>query len=262
MIAELFIVYLFIFIVGLAFGSFFNVCISRIPLKESLLPASHCPKCGMQIKYSNNIPLFSYLFLKGKCRDCKEPISISYFSVELITPLMFLFIFYTSNSIFSIIFFKHLVFASFSIIIGFIDFKNQLIPDVLSLPLVVIGLIFGFLQNSWIGLYDAGLGALVGFSIFLLISIFYSKVRKLDALGGGDIKLMAAIGAFAGWSGVLAIIFLASAIALIILLLLRHDHKEHFPFGPFLVSASLFYLIAGRFLVSLYLKFFDYIMTI
>jgi leader peptidase (prepilin peptidase)/N-methyltransferase len=262
MIAELIIIYLFIFIFGAVFGSFFNVCISRIPLKESLLTESHCPNCGKAIKYHNNIPIFSWLFLKGKCSDCSQPISITYFLVELITPLLFIFIFYVNGSMFSIKFISQIVFTSFGIIIAFIDFKNHIIPDVLSIPLLFIGLLFGFLQNNIHGLFESFIGAASGFLLFLIVSEFYLRVRKKEALGGGDIKIMAAIGAFSGWMGVLAITFLASVFALIILVMIKHDSKEHFPFGPFLVSASLFYLIAGRYLGNLYMKFYDYIMTI
>ena len=262
MIAELIIIYIFIFIFGAVFGSFFNVCISRIPLKESLLTESHCPNCGKAIKYHNNIPIFSWLFLKGKCSDCGQPISITYFLVELITPLLFMFIFYVNGSRFSITFFSQIIFASFAIIIAFIDLKNQIIPDVLSIPLLFIGLIFGFLQNNINGLFESFIGGATGFLLFLIVSEFYSKVRKKEALGGGDIKIMAAIGAFSGWMGVLAITFLASVFALIILVMVKHDPEKHFPFGPFLVSASLFYLIGGRFLENLYMKFFDFIMTI
>ncbi|MFO7896861.1 MAG: prepilin peptidase [Candidatus Cloacimonadales bacterium] len=256
MLAELIIIYVFIFIMGAVLGSFFNVCISRIPQKESLMPASHCPNCGSKIKPYHNIPILSYLILRGKCRSCRQPISFSYFLVELLTPLLFILIFYVANSTFSLLFFRYIVFASFGIVIAFIDFKQQIIPDLLSLPLIGLGLLFGWLESGTAGLVQAALGGAFGFMLFLLTAIFYTKVRKIEALGGGDIKLMAALGTFAGWAGVLAITFLASLLALIVLLLLQHDYKKHFPFGPFLITAALFYLIAGRQLVNLYLKLF------
>jgi leader peptidase (prepilin peptidase)/N-methyltransferase len=176
--------------------------------------------------------------------------------VELLTPLLFMLIFYIADHTFSILFFRYIVFASFGIIIAFIDFKHQLIPDLLSLPLILLGLIFGWLQAGTPGLWQALLGGAFGFLLFLLTALFYSKVRKVEALGGGDIKLMAALGTFSGWSGVLAITFLASLLALLVLLLMRHDYKKHFPFGPFLIAAALFYLIAGQHLVRLYFNLF------
>lgn len=250
--------YIIIFIFGAVFGSFFNVCISRIPRKVSVVfPDSSCPSCKAKIKPYHNIPIISYILLKGKCAYCGAKINIHYFLVELLTPILLIILFISQDAQFSIVFFKYAIFISFGLIIFFIDLYHYIIPDKLTLPLIVIGLIFSFLPNTDISWMSAGIGALSGFFLFLFTAIVFQKVTGKDSLGGGDIKLIAAIGAFLGVWGTLFTVLFSSLIALVILIILKHDRKKHFPFGPFLIVGSLIYILAGDTLIQLYLGLYN-----
>jgi len=250
--------YFLIFIFGAVFGSFFNVCISRIPKNKSVIfPDSSCPTCQTKIKPYHNIPIISYVLLKGKCAYCGSKINIHYFLVELITPVLFIILFVNQDTQISLVFFKYVIFISFGLIIFFIDLFHYIIPYKLSLPLIVIGLLFSFLPNTDIGWIPAGIGALSGFLVFLFTAFFFQKVTGKDSLGGGDIKLIAAIGAFLGVWGTLFTVLFSSLIALVILLILKHDRKEPFPFGPFLIAGALVYILAGDTLIGLYLRLYN-----
>ncbi|MCD6177288.1 MAG: prepilin peptidase [Candidatus Cloacimonetes bacterium] len=250
--------YLIIFIFGAVFGSFFNVCISRIPKKESIVfPNSSCPNCKTKIKPYHNIPIISYILLKGKCAYCGSKIDIHYFLVELLTPVLLILLYAGQNEQISLVFFKYTIFISFGLIIFFIDLYHYIIPDKLSLPLIVLGLIFSFLPNTDIGWMSVGIGALSGFLLFLFTAFLFQKTTGKDSLGGGDIKLIAAIGAFLGVWGTLFTVLFASLIALVILIILRHDNKKPFPFGPFLISGAITYILAGNTLIELYLRLYN-----
>jgi leader peptidase (prepilin peptidase) / N-methyltransferase len=249
----------FILILGAAFGSFFNVCIYRIPLKKNIVyRSSHCPVCNTEIRHIHNIPIFSYLVLKGKCNECGTKISIRYLLVEIITPIIFILIFLMNNRIPDFIFFKYIIFASFSIIIFFIDLDHKLIPDVLSLPLILIGLGFSLIPNVDINFISSLIGSASGFLFFFTVAYGFKKVTGKDSLGGGDIKYIAAVGSFLGYFGILFTIIFSSFVAIVTLLLLRHDLKKEFPYGPFLVLGSLIYILCGDFLLSSYLGMFNF----
>jgi leader peptidase (prepilin peptidase) / N-methyltransferase len=251
------IIYLFLFLLGAALGSFFNVCISRIPLKKSIiLPASHCPVCGTRIRKSDNIPILSYLFLKGKCRNCRTPIPLHYLSVELLTPILFLLMFNINGSRFDLVYLKYFVFISFGIILFVIDLRHKILPDKLTLPLLVTGLIFAIIPELDITFKSALTGSISGFVLFFLLAYFFQIITKKEALGGGDIKLIAGIGIYVGIYGVVFTIIFASVIALLTLLLIRHDLKKEFPFGPFLILAAAIHVILGDFLIRSYLDLF------
>ena len=250
--------YLIIFILGSVFGSFFNVCISRIPNDKSVVfPDSSCPTCKTKIKPYHNIPIISYILLRGKCAYCGEKINIHYFLVELLTPVLMILLFLSQDSQISLVFFKYAIFISFGLIIFFIDLYHYIIPDKLSFPLIVIGLIFSFFPNIDISWMSAGIGALSGFILFLFTAFFFQKVTGKDSLGGGDIKLIAAIGAFLGVWGILFTVLFSSLIALVILLIIRHNLKEPFPFGPFLITGAFVYILAGDTLIDLYLRLYN-----
>ena len=250
--------YFLIFLFGTVFGSFFNVCISRIPIKKSVVyPDSSCPVCKTNIKPYHNIPILSYILHKGKCSYCGTKINIHYFLVEVLTPLLFILLFAGLGAKFSIVYFKYVIFISFGIIIFFIDLYNYIIPDKLSLPLIAIGLIFSIVPYSDINWISAGIGALSGFLLFLFTAYFFQKITEKDSLGGGDIKLIGAIGAFLGVWGTLFTILFSSLIAIFTLLVIKHDRQKHFPFGPFLIVGSLFYILAGNALIRLYLRLFN-----
>jgi leader peptidase (prepilin peptidase)/N-methyltransferase len=244
----------FVLLLGMAFGSFFNVCIYRIPNGKSLLPKSHCPGCNKPIKPANNIPIFSFLFLKGKCQTCGCKIPWHYFVVELITPLLFALLYLKFG--FSLLLLKYLVFCSAAIIIFFIDLFHKIIPDVISLPLIVAGLLFSFFSAGDISLLTSFLAAFFGFVVFLLTGYIFDLITKRESLGGGDIKLIAGIGSFLGFVGLIFTVFFASLAALIILLILKHDRSKVFPFGPFLVLGAVVYIFLGNTLFQSYLNLF------
>ena len=253
------IFFIFIVIFGAAFGSFFNVCIHRIPLKKNIVyTSSHCPKCKSKITPIQNVPILSYLFLKGKCRNCGCKISVRYLLVEIITPAIFILIFIMNNKVLDIVFLKYIIFASFSIIIFFIDLDYKLIPDVLSLPLILIGSGFSLFKASDINFLSSVIGAASGFLFFFTVAFAFKKTTGKDSLGGGDIKYIAAVGSFLGYFGVVFTILFSSFSAIITLLLLRHDLKKEFPYGPFLVFGSLVYILFGDLLVSSYLNMFNF----
>ncbi len=242
-------------IFGAMIGSFLNVCIHRLPKEESIVrPGSHCPKCKTPIQYYDNIPLLSYLLLGGKCRHCKAPISIQYPIVEAITALSSLFLFITFGV--SLSFFYYFSFVAALIAITVIDLYHQIIPDVISLPGIVIGLL-GSLVIPQITFWSSLIGALSGGGSLFLVATVYQWLFKREGMGGGDVKLLAMIGAFLGWKAVILTIFLSSFIGSIIgitvMLIKGKDFKYAIPFGPFLALGAVISLFWGENLISWYL---------
>lgn len=250
-------IYFFLVILGTAFGSFFNVCIYRIPRKESIVfPSSHCPQCNNKIKPADNIPILSYLLLKGKCRNCGFKIPIQYLLVELLTPILFILLYVSTGSSINPVFIKYIIFISAGMIIFFIDYNQRIIPDVISLPLVVIGIAVSFFPAIDITWKSALSGAVFSFLVFLATAYVFKLFTGKESLGGGDIKLMTAIGSFIGIIGTIFTIFFSSGIALIILIVIGHDRRKEFPFGPFLIFGAVLYILAGRSLTEIYLSLF------
>jgi leader peptidase (prepilin peptidase) / N-methyltransferase len=244
------------FILGAVVGSFLNVCIYRIPASKSIVsPPSSCPHCGQRIRWFQNVPILSYLFLGGKCASCKVCISIRYPSIEALTGLLFALVMYYFG--FSPVTLVYWLFLSALVTITFIDLDHQIIPDVISLPGIIIGFTCSFFLPplSWL---DSLLGIVVGGGILLTIAWIYEKVAKREGMGGGDIKLLGMLGAFLGWKAVLPIIFVASLVGSLIgiplMLLQKGDTKLAIPFGPFLAFAATVYLFWGRALVYWYLN--------
>jgi leader peptidase (prepilin peptidase)/N-methyltransferase len=241
-----------IFILGLIVGSFNNVCIYRIPRNESIIyPASHCPKCNSKIKPVDNIPLLSYILLKGRCRNCKSKISIQYPIVELLTGLIYLLIYLAYGlSVQTLI---YIILSSALIIIAFIDLNEEIVPDVISLPGIVIGFILSFFV-TYISFMNSALGVLVGGGIILIIGMAGSVIFKKEAMGGGDVKLAAMIGAFLGWRYIIISLFLGfflGALAGIILIMSKIKSREDaVPFGPFIVLGSFITLLWGEKIIS------------
>ncbi len=245
-----------IFLIGLVIGSFSNVCIYRLPRNESVIfPASHCPACNQSIKWYDNIPLLSYLLLKGKCRYCQSRISAQYPLVEFLTGFIYLalFLFY-GLQLKTLV---YMLFCSALIIITFIDLKEQIIPDVISLPLLVIGFLLSiFIKN--ISPIDSLLGILSGGGTLLLVAIVGSYLFKKEAMGGGDIKLAAMIGAFLGWQLTLLSLFLGfffGAIVGVVVLIKnkgKNEKSDSIPFGPFIALGSVLTLFFGKAILNWY----------
>ena len=244
-----------LFILGLIVGSFSNVCIYRIPRNESIVyPASHCPKCSTTIRLIDNIPLLSYFLLKGRCRNCGSKISIQYPIVELLTGLIYLIIYLTYDlSIQSLI---YIILSSALIIIAFIDLKEQIIPDVISLPGVVAGLVISFFV-PYISSLSSLLGIIAGGGTILIIALIGTIIFKKEAMGGGDVKLAAMVGAFLGWKYVILALFLGffiGALAGIFLILAKiRSREDMIPFGPFIVVGSIAAILWGERILLWYL---------
>ena len=241
--------YIAFFILGSVWGSFSNVCIYRLPNNGNVAKGrSFCPHCKNKIRWFDNIPFFSYLFLKGKCRQCSKPISFQYFIVELLTAISFVLIFHIYGV--SITTLLLLILSIFFIIIFFIDLKHFIIPNVLTFPLMGIGFLKSFdpnlNQTIFPNYINSLIGGLFGYSIIWLIIFFYKKVRKKDGMGLGDAKLMAVIGFWFGWISIPFTIFISSTVALVIVIpsLINQSRKmsSEIPFGPYIIIGCILYL--------------------
>ncbi len=244
------------FVLGLIFGSFLNVCIYRIPRKESLLwPSSHCPTCNTRIRPLDNIPLISYVFLRGRCRACGAKISPRYPAVELLTGLLFLGLYLRFGVQKEVLAF--LILTSLLVVISFVDIEHRLILNVFTIPGLVAGiLIAGFVLR--IGWLNALLGALLGGGLLIGIALFGELLFGKESMGMGDVKMAAMIGAFLGMKGVIVSVFLGFVIAAIFSLagmaLNRLQRSSYLPFGPFIAAGTLVYLFAGEALIQWYLQ--------
>lgn len=248
--------YVFAFIFGAVVGSFLNVCVYRLPKHESVVfPPSHCPKCDYKIRFYDNIPVVSYLLLGGKCRSCKTPISLQYPAVELINGLLTLFLFIKFGPTLTFLFL--FLFCSALVVITFIDLEHQIIPDVISLPGIVIGFAASFIL-PWLGWKNSLIGILIGGGSLLIVAYGYQFLTKKEGMGGGDIKLLAMMGAFLGWRSVPFIIFIASLVGSIIgvtlMVVQKKDSKLAIPFGPFLAISAILYIFFGKEIIWWYLS--------
>ena len=241
--------YIAFFILGSLWGSFSNVCIYRLPNNGNVAKGrSFCPNCKNKIKWFDNIPFFSYLFLKGKCRECSKPISFQYFIVELLTAISFVVVFHIYGA--SITTLLLLILSIFFIIIFFIDLKHFIIPNVLTFPLMIIGFLKSFdpnlNQTIFPNYINSLIGGLFGYSIIWLIIFFYKKIRKKEGMGLGDAKLMAVIGFWFGWISIPFTIFISSVVALILVIpsLINQSRKmsSEIPFGPYIIIGCILYV--------------------
>lgn len=240
-------------VLGACVGSFLNVCIYRISEGKSIVfPKSFCPDCLCPIRFYDNIPIISYLILRGRCRDCHKKISYRYPLVELITALLSLLLFWKYGLSFQ--YFFAFVFVCTLIIITFIDLKHQIIPDIITLPGIPLFFLFTFFFKD-VSFLDSILGILIGGGSFYLIAIVYQFITKREGIGGGDIKLMAMLGVFLGWKSLLFILLVSSLLGSIvgISMMIVHgkDLKYAVPFGPFLSIAAVAYMFMGNYLMRL-----------
>jgi leader peptidase (prepilin peptidase)/N-methyltransferase len=235
-------------------GSFLNVCIYRIPNGSSIVrPPSSCPVCNASIKWFDNIPVVSYILLRGRCRGCKTRISIRYPIVEMLTGLFAVITWMEFGlSLSALIYF---FFITILLVITFIDIDHRIIPDIISLPCIPLGFALSFVLPSitWI---DSLLGIALGGGSLLAIAWGYQLFRGKEGMGGGDIKLLAMIGAFLGWKGVLFTImassFTGTAVGIIMMIRAGGGMKMALPFGPFLAIGAILYLFVGPQTISWY----------
>jgi leader peptidase (prepilin peptidase)/N-methyltransferase len=238
----------FAFIFGAAIGSFLNVCIFRLPAETSIVkPRSQCPHCKHPLRYYDNIPLISFFFLRGKCRDCGGAISWRYPLVELITALLALLLFLKFGLTLS--FLIYFIFTAVLIVITFIDLDHQIIPDILTLPGIPIFFLAAIflVKIPWM---EALIGLLIGGGVLLAIAFVYELLTKREGMGGGDIKLLAMIGGFLGWKSLIFILLFSSLAGAIVgitaMIIKKQDMKYAVPFGPFLSAAAVAYLFWGE----------------
>jgi len=238
----------FVLVLGLLIGSFLNVVIYRLPRRESLWkPGSHCPACQHSIRWFENIPLVSFILLKGKCGGCAQPISPRYPLVELLTGLLFLAA-YLFKGWSWVLWIRDIPFLALMIVVTFIDLDHRIIPDRLNLLGVLLGLLTAALDPH-LGVTGSLLGALGGFGIFYGFAWLYWSMTARSGLGGGDIKFLAVLGAFLGLTGVFTVILLSSVLGSALGLLLGWTQKKSgetesvlkvaLPYGPFLVIGAL-----------------------
>lgn len=260
----------FFFLLGSVIGSFLNVCIYRIPREKSIVsPPSACPGCDKPIRPYDNIPILSYVVLRGKCRDCSTKISMRYPLVELLSAVLFLFMYRTyGKTVFPFFTFELLIlliFISLLIAISFIDLDFQIIPDILSIGGIILGFALSIFRPLFknidpkFGIIDSLLGILVGGGILFAIAWLYQFLTKREGMGGGDIKLLGMIGAFCGWKGVLFSLVSGSVLGTLVgiplMLAKGAGTKYAIPFGPFLSLGALFYVFIGNTMIRSTMNF-------
>lgn len=251
------------FALGAIIGSFLNVVIHRYPREESIvLPASHCGTCRTPIKAYDNVPILSYLWLRGRCRACGEPFSARYPLVELANGLFYLALFQRTGP--TIGFVAVAAIISMTIVLIFIDLDIQILPDVIDIPGTAIGLLIGALHfgadyelTLATTLFDSFAGAVAGAGILLAIALAYKLVRKVEGMGLGDVKMMGMIGAVMGWEALFPVLLLASITGAIVGLIVAARSEKGMqvaiPFGVFLGLATLVVLFFGPTLLRWYL---------
>ncbi len=244
---------------GLALGSFMNVCIYRIPLKKSIVsPPSSCPNCGEKIRFYDNIPLISYLLLLGKCRHCRNPLAWHYPFVEALTGLLSIALFIRYGLSYQ--YFLNLLFITTLVTISFVDLHHQIIPDVLSLSGIVVGLAASFVPGTVVSWLDSLIGIIAGGGSLYLVAVVYEWLTKREGMGGGDIKLLAMIGAWLGWRYLPLIILISSfagaIVGVLFLLMAGKGFRVRIPFGPFLSIGAMLCFFFGPELMNWYLHLF------
>ncbi len=246
-----------IFILGLMIGSFLNVCSFRLPRGESVVfPGSHCPQCGSGVKWYDNIPLVSFLALGGKCRNCKNRISIRYFFGELLCGLGWLGLWLMYGI--SVKFFAGIILFSILLTVTFTDFETGLVPDKMTFPGMAAGFVLSAIfpqlhaREIWyLGLLDSVLGLLAGGGVLILTAWLGSLIFRKESMGGGDVKLLAMIGTFLGWEKAVLIFFFAPLTAIFFALYMKYAKKsETIPFGPFLALTGAVFFTHGDKIIS------------
>ncbi|MGA8182759.1 MAG: prepilin peptidase [Terriglobia bacterium] len=261
---------------GLIFGSFLNVCILRVPRRESIVaPGSHCPSCGHNIRWYDNIPLLSYVLLRGRCRDCHAQISPLYPLVEILTALVFVLEFWRYGL--TLEFVRGLIFAMLMIVLIFTDLRERRIPHRISVPGIALGVVFsfwvpvdnrplGWILAQWrvfpssllLSLMSALAGAIIGGGLFYAVGEIFYHLRHKEGLGFGDVMLMLVVGTFLGPPLTLMTILLGSLLgsfmAIPLTLINSKFRNYQWPYGSFLGIAAIYASIGGDALLRAYLQ--------
>jgi leader peptidase (prepilin peptidase)/N-methyltransferase len=251
--------YILVGILGLMIGSFLNVLIYRIPNKKQFVKGrSFCPECKNEIHWYHNIPLLSFLFLRGKCAYCGVRIPIRYPLVEVLNALAYLYFFWRLGLTIELGVFAFL--ASALIVIFFIDLDHQIIPDLITLPGMIVGLAVSFLSGG-IGIVPALIGLVVGGGSLYLVALLGDWLFKKESMGGGDIKMAAMLGAFLGWQKVLFVFMASAVIGLVVSLTLmffssKLRETRMVPFGPFIALAAFLAIVWGDQIIGYYVTNF------
>ena len=278
---------IYVFAVAACVGSFLNVVIARLPKGRSLLrPPSSCPRCGARIRWYDNVPVLSWILLRGRCRNCGLPISPRYPVVELLTAILVLAVFHRYGMVWATV--GYAVFVCALLALTFIDLDTWLLPHEITWPLIALGLASP-LWSSELRFVDSAIGAAAGALFFAAIALFGEKVLKKETMGWGDVYLLSAIGAWLGWQALLPVVLLSAVQGSVVgalLLWLKRPHAsaqaaatapaakpdpaEHaasdddwvppphaVPFGPFLALAALEQLLVGAFLTESWFGFME-----
>jgi leader peptidase (prepilin peptidase)/N-methyltransferase len=229
-----------LFVFGLVVGSFLNVCIYRVPRRESVAwPGSRCTSCGRALAWFENVPVVSWLILRGRCRSCGTSISVMYPLVELVTALLFVGVYLAYG--WTLLFAIRLLFACALIVLFVIDLQHQILPNSITLPGIAIGLLCSLVAPP--GVTSALIGAAAGGGFPFLIAEVYFRVRGREGMGMGDFKMLAMAGAFLGWPSIWVTLLLACFLGVLIgggaLLVARRDMATRIPFGTFIAAAAL-----------------------
>ena len=229
--------------------------IYRIPQGLSfILPSSKCTQCNKKIKWFDNIPIFSFIFLKGKCRHCKKSFSFQYLLVEIISPILMLTLLFYNETLYKGI--VGYLFFSVLLIIFFIDLEHKIIPNTLTYSLALFGVILNFINlNFYNAIYTIFFGALIGGGPIFLLMYLYKKIRGVDGMGMGDIKLFIVLGIWLGWLNCLLIIFISAMIGSIVgivgILIKKVESKQQLPFGPFIIISTLLVYLSNQRLLNI-----------
>jgi leader peptidase (prepilin peptidase)/N-methyltransferase len=252
-----------LFVFGAIVGSFLNVCITRIPKRESLVsPPSHCCKCGKSIRFYDNVPIISFLILRGRCRFCRERISVRYVLVEVITGVMTAALYFRFGL--TLAFVTTFIFVTALIVVSFIDLEHRIVPDVISLPGILVGAliaiaakyVFGDTSQVIPSPLSTFIGILAGGGALYGIGWIYERVTGVDGMGGGDIKLLAMIGAFLGLPSIPVTVFIGSlvgsVVGVVLMLVTGTGRRLALPFAPFLCIGATTHLFFGQKLIAFY----------
>ena len=243
---------------GTILGSFLTVCIHRIPQGKSVVvPRSACPGCGTQIAWYDNVPLWSFLWLRGRCRACHQAIPFRYPVIEIANGLGYLLVVWRFGWVWPTVIYAGLL--SVFLVVTWIDWDHQIIPDVITLPGIIVGMLCAglFLPTGWV---NSLIGILVGGGVLLVLAWASPYIFGKEGMGGGDIKFLAMVGAFLGWKAALLALMIASVVGAffgIALLLARvMERGQYIPFGPYLALGSLVAMLWGQEIWNWYFKGF------